>query len=184
MSKPKPRLGEPEPDSRTHDDRGATKERLAKDTWEVGETGLVTIRRGPSPIERAVNRGTLTLRQGDAAKRFYDHWQGALTYRVSSAGDLLRVFGTDSDFASATSIDIAISHHQKCKEAQQVVRAKVDAAGARGDHAVKLLELVICREVPFLAAGEAIGFRDREAEIMARTLMRSSLNVLIMLWGL
>ncbi len=107
-----------------------------------------------------------------------------MTYRVSSAGDLLRVFGTDADFASPTAIDIAIQHHHKWQKARKAVRAKMDIAGMRGDHGVTLLELIVCREVAFQPAGEAIGFSSKDGDSSARMILRSALNILIDEWGL
>ena len=182
MSRVKPRLGEPEPDSRTHDERGATVERLAKDWVERSDTGISRVIQ--SPIERAVKRGTLTSRQGLAAERFHAHWYGAQMAGTIGSADLLKIFGTTLDFTKLGCTDQAVADHQCWKKAQEVVRAKLNAAGCRGDHGIKLLDLIVCREVPFQPAGEAIGFGAKDADIMARTLMRSALNILIDQWGL
>ena len=182
MSKLKTSLAEPDTDNRLLDERGGTKERLSKDAWEVGDSGVITVRQ--SPIERAVKRGTFTARQGLAAERFQVHW-----YRASMAGqigsaDLLKIFGTTLDFTRLGGSEQAEAHYHCWKNAIKAVRAKLDNAGSRGDHGVRLLDLIVCREVAFQPAGEAIGFGAKDADIMARTLMRSALNILIEQWGL
>lgn len=181
MSKPKTSLKEPDVDNRLLDERGATLERLTKADFEQGDTGVITIRQ--SPIDRAVRRGTFTEQQRRAAEKLYMHW-----YRASMAGtvgsaDPLRIFGSENDFSRLCATESSEFHWSTIQRAMRSVREKMDDAGFRGDHAVRLLELIICREISFAEAGQMIGFAGTAAEVMARTYMRGNLNILIAEWG-
>ena len=182
MSKPKTSLKEPDVDNRLIDERGPTRLRLCRTEFDIGDTGVITVKQ--APIERAVKRGTFTEQQGRAAEKFYMHW-----YRASMAGsmgsaDPLKIFGSNNDFARLCSTEAAEQHWRILNRALRSVRERIDGAGARGDYAIRLLEYIVCREIPFEEAGQKIGFQGKAAEIMARTWLRSALNILIDEWGL
>jgi hypothetical protein len=164
-----------------YDDRGPTADRLAKADHERGDTGIVTIQQ--HPIARAVRRKTLTQRQKRAAEKFYLHWYRAGMAGTVGSADLLRIFGTNNDFGLAAS-ETAENHRQIWQRAVKEVRKRQDHAGFRGDHGVKLLDLIVCQEMPFEEAGQKIGFESKYAQAMARTYMRSCLNILIDEWSL
>jgi hypothetical protein len=176
-----------------HDDRGPTADRLAKAEHDVGDTGVITIRQ--HPIIRAVRRGTLTELQGRAAEKLYRHWYGAGMAGTVGSADLLRVFGTSNDFVGLSVTEAAVRHRQLLEQARAEVRKWQDKAGLRGDDGVRVLELVVCQEMDIAEAGQKIGFRiddpeeesgfkHKEAQVMARTLLRSGLNILIDHWEL
>lgn len=182
MPKPKTSLKEPAIDNRLLDERGPTKERLARTDFDIGDTGTITVRQ--SPIERAVKRGTFTERQGRAAEKFYMHWYRASLAGTIGSADPLKIFSSDGDHSRLCSTEMAEFHYNRVTEALSMIGSKMDGAGFRKDHAVKLMELVVCRETPFLEAGQTIGFSGTAAETMARAYMRGNLNILIEEWGL
>lgn len=175
------------------DDRGPTADRLAKAEHERGDTGIVTIQQ--HPIARLVSGKTLTKLQGRAAEKFYAHWYRAGMAGTIGSADLLRIFGTTNDFTGLSASEAAVRHRQLLEEARAEVRKWQDKAGLRGDDGVRLLDLVVCQEMGLAEAGQKIGFRiddrdeengfkHKEAQVMARTLLRSALNILIDHWEL
>jgi hypothetical protein len=188
MSKPKQPL-EFQPDGRLLDERGPTTERMRGADFDVGDTGTITLRQ--SPVERAVRRGTLTQRQGKAAEEFYRHWYQAGLAGSTGSADPLKVFGTGSDFSKLFASERAEAHAWAIRKVIRAIRERQGTAGHRGDHGVQILWLIVCQEVPFREAGESLKdaqglkfLRGTSAEVMARTILRSALNILIDEWGL
>jgi hypothetical protein len=171
-----------QPDGRLLDERGPTTERMRGAEFDTGDTGTITLRQ--SPVERAVRRGTLTERQGKAAEKFYSHWYQAGLAGSTGSADPLKVFGTGLDFSRLFSSERAEAHAWAIRKVIRAIRERQGFAGHRGDHGVRILWLVVCQEIPLGNAGEAVGFRGTAAEVMARTILRSALNILIDEWGL
>jgi len=188
VSKPKQPL-EFEPDGRLLDERGPTTERMRGAEFDVGDTGVITLRQ--SPVERAVRRRTLTERQGKAAEKFYSHWYQAGLAGSAGSADPLKVFGTSSDFTKLFTSERVEAHAWVIRKVIKAIRERQGTAGHRGDHGVQILWLIVCQEVPFREAGESLKdaqglkfLRGTSAEVMARTILRSALNILIDEWGL
>ena len=181
MAKIKTALIEPEIDQRLVDERGPTAERMKGAEFEVGDSGVLTIRQ--SPVERAFARGTLTARQLDASERFYAHWRRAQLDGSPQSPDLDRVLGQGSPERMCRTEAEAASFHV-IGRLTGIIRLKRDAAGERGDHTVQVLELIVCRENTFAQAGQIIGFRGAAAESRALGHLRGALNILIDEWGL
>lgn len=185
MAKVKTALTGPALDQRLVDERGPTLERIKQASWdhiEVGDSGVITVRQ--SPIERAVRRGTFTERQGQAAEKFYQHWFRAGLAGSMGSADPLKVFSTSMDFSRLCKTEMAEFNWFRVKEAMATIAEKMDNAGFRADHAQRLMWLIVCQEVPFAEAGQAIGFNGDSSDVMARTYMRANLNILIAAWGL
>lgn len=182
MSKHKQRLEDFKPPERLIDERGPTAQRLAKVPYEIGDTGTLTVRQ--SPIQRAVARGTLTGRQGRAADKFYLHWFRANLAGTVGSSDPLKIFGNNTDISRLCTTEMAEFHYNRVRQALGAIAEKMDKAGFRKDHAVKLMGWIVCEEMAFADAGQKIGFSGKAAEIMARTYMRANMNILIEEWGL
>lgn len=181
MPKPKTSLKEPHFDNRLLDERGPTLERLRRTDFEVGDTGTLTVRQ--SPVDRAIKRGTINKQQGRAAQKLYNHW-----YRAGMAGsignaDPLKIFGSNNDFSRLCASENAEFHWQSWCRAIKAVRRDMDAAGM-GMDAAKLLELVVCQEIPFKEAAQKVWGGGRKAENRATILVRGALRVLVLEWGL
>lgn len=183
MSKIRGTIEEFTPDPRLVDERGPTRERLRGVDFHIGQSGGVTVRQ--SPVERALKRGTLNEQQGRAAEKLYLHW-----YRASMAGsigssDPLKVFGSGTSFSNLCATEASEFHWNRLTAGIKIVKQSMDGAGQSGDDAVKLLEYVVCREIPFEEAGQKIGFSGKNvAQINAISGVRAALNILAREWGL
>ena len=164
------------------DERGPTTEWAKQRAFQVGDTGLITS--VSSSIQRAVARRTLTDRQGRAAERLYRHWFFAGLRGTTGSADPLKIFGTGMDASRLCATEKAVGHYEQFKRAVEEVCKRADDNGARKDHARTVLIGVVCEERTMEDVGHSIGFRGRDAEVMARTILRSALNVLIKRWSL
>lgn len=164
------------------DERGPTTEWGRRTAFEVGDTGRITALQGP--VERAVARGTLTHRQGRAAEKLYRHWYLAGLRGTTGSADPLKIFGTGMDSSRLCATEAAVGHYEQFKRAVAEVEERANANGSRKDHARNILLGVVCEERTFSDMGQQIGFPAKAAEIMARTILRSALNVLIKRWSL
>jgi len=181
MSKPKTSLKESTLDNRLLDERGPTSERLRRTDFDVGDTGTITVRQ--SPVDRAVKRGLLNDQQGRAAEKLYTHWYEAGMAGTIGCADPLKIFGTDHDFTKLCATEKGENHWKAYCRALKAVRENMDAAGM-GMDAVRLLDLVVCRETPFAEAAQMVWGAGRKAENRATILVRGALRVLVLEWGL
>ena len=181
MSKPKTSLKEPDIDNRLLDDRGPTHERLRRAAFEISDSGTIIVRQ--SPIDRAVSRGDLSDQKGRAAQKLYDHWYGAGMAGTIGSADPLKIFGTGNDFGRLCATERAENHWRAYCNALKAVRRAMDAPGM-GMDAVKLLDLVVCREIPFAEAAHMVWGAGRKAEANAMKLIEGALRVLVLEWGL
>jgi len=131
-----------------------------------------------------VARGTLTYRQGRAAEKLYRHWYLAGLAGTTGSADPLKIFGTGMDASRLCSTEAAVAHYETFKRALAEVEQRADDNGARKDHARRILIGVVCEERGLAEMGMDMGFRGTAAEVMARTILRSALNVLIKRWNL
>ncbi len=182
MSKIKQALAEPNIDQRLVDERGPTAERVRGAEFDVGDSGVITFRQ--SPIERGMKRGTFTERQWVASEKLYAHWIRAGLAGSVGSSDPLKIFATTMDFSRLFASEVAEANARAVRNAFRAVWQGVDAGGQRADHACVVLRLMVFDELPLCDAGQAIGFLGKKAEIMALTLVRSALNILIKEWGL
>ena len=164
------------------DERGPTTEWGRRTAFEVGDTGRITALQGP--VERAVARGTLTHRQGRAAARLYELWYNCGLRGTAGSADPLKVFGTGMDPSRLGATDWGVAQLQKLTGALDEVEKRADDNGSRKDHARRVLVGIVCEERTFADVGECIGFPAKAAEVMARTILKSGLNVLIKRWSL
>lgn len=88
----------------------------------------------------------------------------------------------DSSRLCAT--EAAVGHYEQFKRAIREVEERADANGSVATDAHRILVGVVCEERTFSDMGQQIGFPAKAAEIMARTILRSALNVLIKRWSL
>jgi hypothetical protein len=181
MSKPKTSLKEPDIDNRLLDDRGPTAQRLARTDFEIGDLGTITVRQ--SPIDRAVKRGVINEQQGRAAEKLYNHWYRAGMAGTIGSADPLKIFGSNNDFTKLCATEGAEFHWRAFSNALKSVRRDMDPAGM-GMDAVRLLDLVVCRETPFAEAAQIVWGPGRKAENRATILVRGALRVLVLEWGL
>ena len=183
MTKQRKPLNEGTPsDPALVDERGPTTEWARHRDFEVSDTGTYTAL--SSPVSRAVARGTLTHRQGRAAEKLYRHWYLAGLAGTTGSADPLKIFGTGMDASRLCATEAAEGHYQQFKRALDEVEKRADDNGARADHARTILIGCVCEERTFSDIGTVIGFRGTAAETMARTILRSALNVLIKRWSL
>lgn len=178
-------LEEVAPDPRMVDERGPTRERMARvaGAFDVGTTGMLTIRQ--SPIERGLKRGTFTAEQGRAAAKLYTHWYHSGMGAEIGSNDLLRVMGGDEHFSRLPKSERQLFHRQRLRAAVDCVRDRMAAAGHKGDEAVRVLIDVVCYDVPLEQAGARIGYLQRNSAITAALIMvRGGLNILVKDWGL
>src|SRR5271154_1146164 len=182
MSKIKEALDDFTPQAELVDERGPTTE-FHRQQWVVpSDTGIRTVLQGP--VERAVARGTLTNRQGLAARKLYTHWYYAGLRGTTGSSDPLKIFGTGMDYSRLAATEKGEAHWQNFRRAIAEVAQRADDNGSRKDHAVAVLLNIVCYEKSFLEAGQLIGFQAKAAETMARTILRSALNILIKRWNL
>ncbi len=178
MSKIKRPLEDFKPDSRFLDERGPTKERLKNVEFEVGDIGTIQVRQ--SPVERLVKRGGLSEKQGQAAQKLFLHW-----YRGGMAGSLGGFSGERiGGFSPLRGSEQGEFHGTRLRSAIRVVVERMDGAGYRGTDAARILELVVFQEVPLITAGCKIGYKGEAAKVMAGSLLRGGLNILIKEWGI
>ena len=182
MAKPKQPIDDFVPAERLVDERGPTTEWGRRNAFTVSDTGTITALQ--SPISRAVARGTLTHRQGRAADKFYFHWSSAGLRGTTGSADLNKIFGTGVDPSRLCSTEKAVAHYEAFARAVSEVKERADSNGSRSDHAARVLILIVCEEWTFSDAGQKIGFSAKAAETMARTILKSALNVLIKRWNL
>jgi hypothetical protein len=181
MPKPKQPLDDFIPQVALIDERGPTTEWGRRKSYTLSDTGTYA---SVSPIARAVARRTLTHRQGRAAEKLYRHWYVAGLAGSTGSADPLKIFGTGLDASRLCATEAATTHYIQFKKALEEVERRADDNGARRDHARKVLIGVVCEERNIGDVGESIGFRGTAAETMARTILRSALNVLIKRWSL
>ena len=181
MTKLKTSLKEPSLDNRLLDERGPTKERLARTDFEVSDTGIIRVQ--PHPIDRALKRHLINDQQWQAARKLYEHWYEAKMAGTVGSPDPLKIFGTSNDFGRLCETEKAENHWKAYCRALKAVRRDMDAAGM-GMDAVKLLDLVVCRETPFAEAAQLVWGAGRKAENKATILVRGALRVLVLEWGL
>lgn len=184
MAKIKEAIEDFKPDPRLVDERGATAERLRKSDFHyIGENGATTVRQ--SPVERALKRGTLNEQQGRAAEKLYIHWYRASMAGTTGSSDPLKVFGSGASFSTLCATEASEFHWERLTAACRMVKENMDAAGHNGDDAVRLLEYVVCREIPFQEAGQRIGYGGEAQSLASATLLvKASLNILAREWGL
>ena len=182
MAKPKTSLDDFTPNQALVDERGPTTQWGRRTAFEVGDTGRITALQGP--IQRAVARGTLTHRQGRAADKLYRHWYLAVLRGTTGSADPLKIFGTGMDSSRLCATEAAVGHYEQFKRAVAEVEERADANGSRKDHARSILIGIVCEECTFSDMGQKVGFPAKAAEVMARTILRSALNVLIKRWSL
>ena len=182
MSKTKRPLDDWTVDAAVLDERGPTTQWVRRTAFTVSDTG--TIPALPSPIARAVARGTLTHRQGRAADKLYRHWYLAGLPGTTGSADPLKIFGTGMDASRLCATEAAVGHYQQFKKAMEEVERRADDNGANKRHARQVLIGIVCEERTFIDLGQQVGFSAKAAEIMARTILRSALNVLIKRWNL
>ena len=192
MSKTKQPIDDFTPQPALIDERGPTTEWGRRTSFAVSDTGTITALQGP--IERAVARGTLTHRQGRAAEKLYRHWFLAGLRGTTGSADPLKIFGTGMDASRLCATEAAVGHYEQFKRAIAEVRSCAEANGSRPDHAQQVLVWTVCDELTLADVGhrlplrenadDAIAFPGKAGEIMARTILRSALNVLIKRWNL
>lgn len=176
-------LKEPDIDNRLLDERGPTKQRLAKTGFDIGDTGTITIRQ--SPVERGVKRGTLTEQQGTAAQKFYMHWYRAQLAGTIGSSDPLKVFSTVNDFSRLRRTEASAFHYWALIRATTAVHNRMENGKTKGDHAVGILSAVVLHEYSLEKAGRAVmELSGTPALVMAGDLLRRSLDILIEEWGL
>ena len=181
MSKPKTSLKEPDVDNRLLDERGPTPERLGRTDFEIGDTGIIRV--GERPIDRAVRCRTINEQQGRAADKLYDHWYRAGMAGTIGSADPLKIFGSTNDFTKLCATEAAETHWRIWCNALKAVRRDMDPAGM-GMDAVRLLDLVVCRETPFAEAAQIVWGPGRKAENRATILVKGALRVLVLEWEL
>jgi len=181
MAKIKTALIEPEIDQRLVDERGPTAERMRGTEFEVGDSGVLTIRQ--DPIQRAFARRTLTRRQLDAAEEYRKHWELAQLDGSPQSPDLDRVIGQGSPERLCRT-DQEVASFEKIGRARRAIREKRDAAGERGDYTIQVLELIVCWGETFADAGRVVEYGAKYMERGALGHLRGALNILIDEWGL
>jgi hypothetical protein len=181
VSKPKTSLKEPTLDNRLLDDRGPTKERLKRTDFEIGDSGILKVL--PTPIDRAFKRDIINSQQREAARKFYEHWYEAGMAGTIGCADPNKIFGTANNFSHICSTEWGEINAAELRRAIKAVRENMDAAGM-GIDAVRLLDLVVCRETPFAEAAQVVWGAGRKAENRATILVRGALRVLVLEWGL
>ena len=182
MAKTKGPLDDFVPAQRIVDERGPTREWGRRNAFAVSDTGTFTALQGPIP--RAVARGTLTHRQGRAADKLYELWYLCGLRGTAGSSDPLKIFGTGMDSSRLWATEKGKDRWKKLKGALDEVERRADDNGSRKDHARQVLIGIVCEERTFADVGQSVGFSAKAAETMARTILKSALNVLIKRWNL
>lgn len=188
MTKPR-RKGQPySPNSKVHvseqksveDYRGPTRERLlrASGLFEEGDdqTGGKIYTMRESPLDKMRARCAIDQKEYAALLKFKTHWHYAGLEPSCGSVDLNRIFAADpSNFSSMAKTERQHFHRQKYREAVR----------AMGMITSKIVESVVCFELPLQEAGVELGFSSRyRARVAAADRLRDAGYRLSELWGI
>lgn len=171
MAKIKENLEDFKPDPRTIDERGPTRERLARGDHDTAYTGAIRMR---DPLERALRKQIIEPHHYNAGIKLRHHWYHSGFAPHIGCMDLNKVFSVASGGPAA--VERQIFHRQQYKIACERVGMRTE----------KILSDVICWERELDEIGKAqLGISNRpQAEAAVKALFANGLDMLVELWGL
>lgn len=182
MAKLKTAIEDFKPDPTLVDERGPTKERIARADGEVvrGMTGVITAR--DAPIERmhareAFGRDHQTNdRRYNALVKFRHHWFRAGLAGGISTIDPNHVFATDwAAFSGMAKTEAQVFHRQRYRDAVQELGMRRSC----------VLEMVACYEKSLEEAGRTLSWGNKAQAIAAATeVLIGCADDLCEMWGI
>jgi hypothetical protein len=112
MAKIKEAIEDFQPDPRTVDERGPTRQRLAKGQYDTASTGAVRMR---DPLERALRKSIIDVNHYSAGTKFRHHWYHSGFAPHVGSMDLNKVFAVPN--AGPNAVERQIFHRQQYKVA-------------------------------------------------------------------